>query len=672
MRQRARNRLAGAAVALACLLSPASAAAIYGNAADGVEGAEMVSADFSRHEQGDDATRFAAVSADGRFVAIQTRARNLFADDDGDPPGQLRVGGIFRFDTQTRALAKVADGDLLRESDNTLVARGATNPSISADGRFVAFSTGQRLVAADANDNFDVYVRDMSKAATNPAAYVLVSALDGGDLAATYAPQAVPGATNPGAAASPGVAISADGNRVAFTTAAASNLPASPTATVASGQLLVRDIAAHSTTPVTSVREAASGQMTSEPAGGALGAAISADGSTVAWTGANGPAQTRMILGENTDPNFNYFLWRRAPFGPGQPTRRITGISDPDDATCRQQEEANPGQPVIFNPNATGPCFGPLSDQEASRTDISGQLPVLSGDGSTVAFLTGAGPRPLVQNAPGLDLYLTEMGPGKTRKATVELTRDNFTSDLESTLPIGSIAMSSNGRFLAMTSGRTKFPLPALQLVGGSRAVPGPQELYIVDLQARTIERVTHSISGGDVNGGAIDGVTISADGSQIAFASFAGNLFQGDANGRSDAFLASRMPETPLGPPTGGALGGGASSQKVDRAPPRVIVRGKTKRGGVVVLTITVPAAGGIAAVATARTGKAAKPRTVASRKTHVRGKGTFKVVMRAGAAFRPLLQNGGKLEAKVRVTFSPKGGGRKLHGQTTVEFAG
>jgi hypothetical protein len=231
--------------------------------------------------------------------------------------------------------------------------------------------------------------------------------------------------------------------------------------------------------------------------------------------------------------------------------------------------------------------------------------------------------------------------------------------------------MSSNGRFLAMATGRTQFPLPALQLVDAARAVPGPQELYVADLQSRTIERVTHSISGGDADGSVLDGVSISADGSRVAFTSFAGNLFLGDANGRSDAFLATRMPEIPPGPPTGGSRGDGASSQKVDRAPPRVIVRGKTRKGGVVVLTITVPAAGGIKAVATARTGSPPKPRTVASRKTHARGKGTFKVVMRAGAAFRPLLRRGRELEARVKVTFSPKGGGRKLHGSTTVEFA-
>ena len=78
------------------LLAPTTASAFYGY------GAQIVSADFARGEQGDDATTFAAISAAGRYVAIQTRARNFFADDDPDPPGRYRAGGIFRFDLETQ------------------------------------------------------------------------------------------------------------------------------------------------------------------------------------------------------------------------------------------------------------------------------------------------------------------------------------------------------------------------------------------------------------------------------------------------------------------------------------------------------------------------------------------------------------------------------------------
>lgn len=666
-------RIACILASLAALALPATAGAYYGNAADSVDGAQLVSADYARLEQGDDTTRFAAIAAAGRYVAIQTRSRNFFADDDPDPAGQYRTGGIFRSDLRTRTLVKVADGDLLRESDNAFLRRGAANPSISADGRFVAFSTGQRLVSADANDNVDVYVRDMTVGATDPGAYTLVSARSGSEAPATYAPPAQPvTGSPPGAEVSPGVAISADGNRVAFRTEAESDLPASAAVDAPAGQIFVRDLAARTTTLVTAVRSTGTGLMGTEPAGGALGAALSADGTTVAWTGRNAAAQTRFLAGENPDPVFNYYLWRRAPFGLGEATRRIAGLSDPDDPVCRQMEEADPGMVTIFNPNATGPCFGPLTDQEGNRADISSQLPALSGDGYTVAFLSGAGPRPAVQSGPGLDLYLTDMRPGVSRKqGTTELTRDTSGGDLATSSALGSIALAPDGRHLALTTSRTKFTLPALQLIGSGRTIPGPQELYAVDLQARTIERVTRSLLGGDVDGGSQDGVTISADGAQIAFSSFAGNLFRGDANQRADAFVATRLLEPAGG--TGGTAGAGAgaSSVTVGRAGPRVIVRAKGKRDGVVILTITVPAAGGIRAVATARTGRPARSQTIATRRTHARGKGSFNVVIRAGEDFLPLLRAGRKLHARVRVTFTPAAGGRRLHGSTAVTFA-
>jgi Tol biopolymer transport system component len=665
-------QLSSAALVLLGLAAPAGAGAYFGNGADGAAGAQLISADYGRLEQGDDTTKFAAISADGRYVAMQTRSRNFFADDDPDPAGDYRVGGIFRFDLQTRALAKVADGDLFRESDNAFLRRGASNPSISADGRFVVFSTGQRLVPGDTNDNVDVYRRDMNQSPSEVGAYTLVSARGGGETPASYAPPTFPLAGgDPGAEVSAGVAISADGSRIAFRTDAISDLPAGPGVETAAGQIFVRDLTAQTTTLVTAARDAGTGLMSSEPAGGALGAALNADGTTVAWTGRNAAAQTRFLSGENTDPAFNYYLWRRAPFGSADPTRRITGLADPDDPVCGQLEAEDPGMVTIFNPDVSGPCFGPLTDQEGNRSDISSQLPTLSGDGYTVAFLTGAGPRPVVQSGPGLDLYLTDMRPGVSRKqGTVELTRDTSTGNLATDLPLGGLAMSADGRYLALTTSRTNFSLPALRLTGAPRAVPGPQELYVADLQSRTLERATHSVLGGDVDGGAQDGATISGDGSRIAFSSFAGNLFRGDANQRADAFVATRLPQPIEGAPTAAGAAGGASSVKESRAGPRVLVRARAKPGGVVVLTISVPAAGAIEAVATVRGGKPPKTREIASRKTRARGKGSFHVVMRAAPRYRAALKRGQELRARVKVTFAPAAGGKRLHASTTVTF--
>jgi len=670
--RRALASLAG--IAALVLLLPAPAGAFYGNAVSAAPGADLVSADYLRLEQGDDTTRFAAVSADGRYVAIQTRARNFFADSDPDPGGSYRSGGIFRFDLQGRGLQKVADGDLFREGDNQFLRRGAANPSVSADGRFVAFSTAQQLIAADANEEIDVYVRDMSLASSAAGAYRLVSARDGSETPATYAPPVIPlPSGNPGSEISPGVAISADGTRVAFRTEAASDLPAQASIETPADQIFVRDLATQQTTLVTATRDSDTELMKSEPAGGALGAALSADGTTVAWTGRRAADQTRFLGGENTDPSFNYYLWRQAPFGPGEETRRVTGLSDPDDPLCRRLETENPGMETIFSPGGSGPCFGPLTDQEGNRADIGSQLPALSADGYTVAFLTGAGPRPLVQSGPGLDLYVTDMHPGSSRKgATVELTRDNVGGALATSAALGSLAISPDGRYLGLTTSRTNFILPALRQVGTPRIVPGPQELYVVDLSDRTIERTTRSTVGGDVDGGAQDGVTVSNHAERIAFSSFAGNLFFGDANQRADAFVVTRLPEAPLG--SGGGIAGdaGASSVGVERAGPRVIVRAKAKAKGVVVLTITVPAAGGIEAQALARTGSPPEIQTIARRRTHARGKGSFNVVMRAGERFRPALRGGRKLQARIKVTFTPAAGGRRLHGSTAVAFTG
>ena len=133
-----------AALAMAAALAVAGpAAAFYPN------GAELLSAHEQRLEQGDDSSSLPAISADGRYVAFETRASNFFDDADPDPPGRFRRGGIFLRDLPTGRLELVADGDFYDEADpaGAPVLRGAHNPSISGDGRYVVFSTAQKLVA---------------------------------------------------------------------------------------------------------------------------------------------------------------------------------------------------------------------------------------------------------------------------------------------------------------------------------------------------------------------------------------------------------------------------------------------------------------------------------------------------------------------------------------------
>jgi hypothetical protein len=648
---------ASLAAATLVLFAAPTADAFYGN------GAQIVSADFGRLEQGDDTTTYATIASDGRYVAIQTRARNFFADDDPDPPGQVRVGGIFRFDLVTRQLELVADGDFRDEASNVLQTRGAQNPSISGNGRFVAFSTAQQLVPADTNANIDVYVRDMSVAIRSPGAYDLVSAKDGGDLPAAYAPPGQPQlGGNPGADVTPGASISLDGSKVAFrNTASATDLPDRPGIDTTDAQVFVRDRDVNTTMLVTRTI------ATSDPAGGAVGpAGISGNGSTVIWTGRNAPLQTELVEGESTDlPGFSYYLWRRIADGPGAPTRRITGMSDPDDPACQ------PSGPVAFDDFSTGPCYGPLARSELGISANFDLLPAISANGRTVAFLTNSRPRPNVGTGLGLDLYVTDMSPGLTRKeATVELTREG--SSVGDGPPIDRIAISADGRRLALTTARTQFVLPALRQIGTPRTTP-EQDLYVVDLADRTIERAARSYVGGDIDSAVVGDVSVSGDGGRVAFVSFAGNLFFGDANQRPDAFVVTRQAEPIAEPPppsTGDEGPGGSIAVDPDRGGPRITATARSRPGGAVVVTVTVPAAGGIKATARATAGKPRKLRTIATKTARARTRGRVKIVLRPVRRYRGELRRRKAIGARLLIGYVASRGGRKLRTSTRVEF--
>jgi Tol biopolymer transport system component len=640
---------AASAAAVLAMVAPATAGAFYGF------GAQIVSADFQRLEQGDDGTVFAAISAAGRYVAIQTRARNFFADDDPDPPGQFRAGGIFRFDTQTRALELVADGDLRDEATNALVLRGAQNPSISADGRFVAFSTARQLVPADSNGNVDVYVRDMTVPIRAAGAFDLVSAKDGGDVPASYEAPASPIPSGDlGSDVTRGAAISHDGSKVVFrVTEPASDLPDRPGIQTPGFQVFVRDRDADTTTLVTTTIG------TGQPAGGAIGAAgISGDGSTVVWTGQNAPLQTEFVNGENTElPGFSYYLWRRIADGPAAPTRRITGLSDPEDPACE------PAGPVFFDEFTAGPCFGPLGRSELGISANTNLLPALSSNGRIVAYLTNSGPRPNTGSGIGLDLFVTDMSPGLTRKAsTVELTREGADGTAESA-PIESVGMSADGRRLAFVTARTKFTLPALSQMGAQRAVPDAQDLYVVDLQARTVERATRSVASGDIDSPVVGEPTLSGDGGRIAFVSFASNLFFGDANQRSDAFVIEQQPDPGAELPGGGLGGDLGSTIETDSGGPQIRARANSKADGVVELTVSVPAAGGVRALAKARVGEPPRVKTLATAKGRSRGtkRSTVRLILRPVSRYREELRRRGEIRGRAIVTFVAARGGRR-----------
>ncbi|HZV74248.1 MAG TPA: hypothetical protein VFF79_11085 [Conexibacter sp.] len=664
----------GALTALALLAlawSAAPARASWG------PGAELISVDWPRLEQADSASSAVAVSADGRYVVFQTRATNFFADGDPDPAGRLRRGGIFRYDRATGALDLVADGDQVDEHDTaSLLLRGAADPSVSDDGRYVAFDTAQRLVPQDTNDNVDVYVRDMSvPLATDRAAsgaYTLVSARDGGDDPAHYAPRNPPlPSGEPGSAVFAGHAISGDGRYVAFrTTEQASDLPNRPGVDTPPGNVFVRDLRAHRTVLVSRALDGTT------PAGGALRpVAISGDGSTVAWTAENAVVQTRLLTGEPTDPTVRRYLWKRWDDA-GAVTRRITGSADPDDPACP------PDGAVTNDPTASGPCYGPLADPEQGLGDIGSLAPALSRDGWTVAFVAGAAPRPAPASDPAMDVYLTSMRPGVSRKAgTTVVTKGTPAFNARANGDVQSVALSGDGMRLLLVTSRSQFLAPTPPLIGDERSSPGGNELYLVDLAKGELRRLLHATDGSDADGTVSPNAQLSADGRVAAFVATSTNLVAGDANGVADAFALQQVDDPPTGPPPGGA-GQGPVDITVDGgggAGSGLRVRASSRADGSLLLRVAVPQAGKLDAVATAsetagkakaRRGGRVRARQVAAARARAKQRGTVQVVLKLSGRDRRAVLHGTRLRVRVAVTLVPGDGSAKRSASVAGTF--
>jgi Tol biopolymer transport system component len=99
-----------------------------------------------------------SISANGQFVAFSSFASNLVPGDMNDDYD------LFLLD---RAAGTIERVDLTSSGGEVKPAGGSPPPSISADGRFIAFGTYASLVPADTNNAWDTYVRDRVSATTD-------------------------------------------------------------------------------------------------------------------------------------------------------------------------------------------------------------------------------------------------------------------------------------------------------------------------------------------------------------------------------------------------------------------------------------------------------------------------------------------------------------------------
>lgn len=111
----------------------------------------------STGDEGDGASRDPSISADGRFVAFPSVATNLVVSD-----GNAEQD-VFVHNRQRGTTRRVSVSSADEEADGP----SGGYASISADGRFVAFeSFAENLIANDANNTTDVFVRDRKRRTT--------------------------------------------------------------------------------------------------------------------------------------------------------------------------------------------------------------------------------------------------------------------------------------------------------------------------------------------------------------------------------------------------------------------------------------------------------------------------------------------------------------------------
>jgi len=109
--------------------------------------------------QGDGNSDYPSISSDGRYIAFHSLATNLVTG------GDTNIGyDVFVYDRDTDTIERVSVNNSSLQGNNHSI-----NPSISSDGRYVAFdSDATNLVLGDFNVSTDVFVSDTQADPSSP------------------------------------------------------------------------------------------------------------------------------------------------------------------------------------------------------------------------------------------------------------------------------------------------------------------------------------------------------------------------------------------------------------------------------------------------------------------------------------------------------------------------
>lgn len=365
-----------------------------------------------------------SISADGRFVAFQSDATNLVA---GDTNG---VRDIFVRDRATATTTRISVSSAGQQAN-----AASFRPSISADGRWVAFeSDASNLALGDGNGWTDVFLHDRVTGVTTLRS-VSSAGVQGDRI--SYSP-----------------ALSADGQWLAFGSQA-STLVALANNFV--GHVFLHQVATGATTLVCVTP---TGALENSKSGNPF---LSADGRYIAFDSQS----TNLTPGLTTAFHSNVFVRDRVAGVTGL-VSAATGGSEGNGSSQFASISAN-GRVVAFQSQANNLVPGDTNNltdvfardlvlgvtervsvsstgaQSTGGSDALYQPPGLSSDGRFVAFTSWA--TDLVPGAIGWQsVYLRDRALGKT--SFVALSTSGQQANGTSSQP----AMSSDGRFVAFQS----------------------------------------------------------------------------------------------------------------------------------------------------------------------------------------------------------------------------
>ena len=371
----------------------------------------------SQHGQGNGLSHEAYISADGRFVTFESEASDLVSGDTN------AVADVFVHDRVSDTTTRVSVA-----TDGTQANGSSEDPTISPDGRYVAYrSAASNLVAGDTNNKYDIFLHDLQTGTTtrvslasdgtqaNGSSDSAVVSRDGSAVVFRSFGRLVPGDTNgetdiylrdlvagtttrvslasdgsQADGASDGPTISDDGQIVAFDSVA-TNLVTGDTNGVR--DVFVHEIATGTTSRVSLAADGTQGDADSwEPT-------LDASGATVAFTS----SATTLVAGDTNAKDDVFVVTRasgaivRASLGDdeAQSTNHADETSLSADGTLLAFY-STASNLVAGDTNGKGDVFvrdlvnGTTTRWSLTTEGLEGNdrsaNPTISGDGGTVAF----------------------------------------------------------------------------------------------------------------------------------------------------------------------------------------------------------------------------------------------------------------------------------------------